>query len=114
MYTSEIAHVRQAQHADDVTPDGLLLVILTPVYVRSPGTAGTVEDPCGLDSFNLFNHAFSILHSDGGRMDNLTLSFKHVLKVTSDPAPAAPDEEHIACGSRDSHVRELAVLRLIE
>lgn len=90
-----LASVGQVESTDDIAADGGSFVVFTPVDVRTTCAACTVEHVCGLDSVQLLNDCFSVLHANGGGVDALALIFEQGLKVTSNPAVTTPDQEHI-------------------
>lgn len=73
MYAPEVATVSQIQCANDIGPNGSLLVVLAPVDVGAPSAAGCVEDVGGLDAVELGHDLLSVLHPDCCGMDFLAL-----------------------------------------
>jgi len=96
--------VSQVEGADDVASDGLLLVVLAPIDIRTSGAASTVEDVGWLDSLKLSDDSLAVLHAHCGSGDSLALALEKSLEMASDPSLASPDEEGLRLhGSVGSH-----------
>lgn len=90
------AAVRQVEGADNVAPDGLLLVILAPVDIGASGAASAVENISRLDSLKLSNDSLAILHADCGSGNSLALALQDVLQMSCDPSGASPDQKRFS------------------
>lgn len=95
-----LASVGQVESTDDIAADGGSFIVFAPVDVRTTCAACTVENVSWLDSVQLFDDCFSVFHADGGGVDALALIFEQGLKVTSNPAVTAPDQENVLARGR--------------
>jgi len=68
----EETSIGQVQCTDDIVSDGILLVVLTPIDVWSTSGTSTVENVGWLDSLQLSDDTFAVLHADGGSVDLLS------------------------------------------
>lgn len=65
------AAVCQVEGTDNIVSDGLLLVVLAPIDVRSASGTSSIKDVCWLVFLELSNDSFSVLHANGGSEDLL-------------------------------------------
>ena len=89
------ALVCQQKGANHIAAHRLWPVTFAPVDVRSAGLASSVDDVSRLFLVKYFGHCSQVFHSRFGRADILALLEQQLVKVTSDPAAFAPDEEFI-------------------
>jgi len=95
-----LASVGQVESTDDIAANGGSFIVFTPVDIGATCAACTVENVSWLDSVQLLNDCFSVLHADGGGVDALALIFEQGLEVTSNPAVTAPDQENLLARRR--------------
>lgn len=80
-----VTAIGQVNGTDNVVPDGILLVVLTPIDVRSPSRSSGVEDVGWLVFVELGNDCLTVLHANGCAEDLLScvcVSFEYSLDAT--------------------------------
>jgi len=90
-----VAAIGQVKSTDNIVSNGLLLVVLAPVNIRSASGTSSIEDVGRLVFFELSNDSFSVLHANRRRVDLLALALEESLQVASNPSFTTPDEENV-------------------
>ena len=95
VYIQKEATICEVQGADGVAPNGGLLVVLTPVDIRSAGAAGTIENMGGFRTLQFSEDSFAIFHADRSCLDLLALTEQELIQLTSYPSLSTPNQERV-------------------
>jgi len=90
--TFQPADIGQVECTNDIGSDSSLLVVFTPVHVRSSCLTSTVESVRWLVLFDLTEHGFSVFETRSGSFDLLALSLEHLNQSATDPSSRSKDE----------------------
>ena len=105
MYSHGGTANRQINRPNKVTRQSFLLVIFTPIYIRSTSNARAIEDMRWLDTLQFPLHSIPVFHTHSRHVYIASLSAKQGLKMAGHPAAASPYQEDIVFGG--VHARHL-------
>ena len=105
------ADIHDIQRADHVGSDRFQLVVLAPVDIGAPGAAGCDEDVCRTDPVELLADLLALFHPDCAREHRPAVSLEQAVKMSSNPARGAPDQEDLMAWNFASSLHRRPVCR---
>lgn len=90
-----MALIGQVQGANDVGPNRLCLIVLTPVNIRPACAASGIQDMSWLNSIEFVGNLNCIFHANSRGVDLFALPFQQGFQMAGHPALSSPNEKTV-------------------